>query len=644
MASTASPTPMGSSHAPPLTRRTSQRQASLRRPPSRTLKRHESNPAPNAGSQPQYGAMHDSSDDEMPVPMKLSALTKALLDDGGPAAAQQTRQATRQAASPPRTRRRSALSTSQAAPEEGRRSLRSGSSQPFQDANGRSSRGPSPAKSRENSPVRKRVVRLSTTPKSLSSLGQMKRRSTSTIASTSTSRPSLQRKPSTGGRPPSRDKSSTSDFDKAAPPAPPPADVNTPAQQPRVVRIASGSSAARGKSTTSSAVSSAKSVPVSGHSSQADHEALDEPGTAARNSAHMGSVSRAGNIGRLEDNLALQSSMRIKRVGKVPGSFLSGPARRGRRRQSEEDAEEGGDGELMGSSQDPDSQKADPTPGGEGLGSSFYASNKYADFASGSPVSSKDLHRRHASLADMRMSSSARLSPAVRHPEPEARPEKEHVEPEPLHEPAPEPRIPARIQPVMPSVHDQENEIPLSIRHVKPFSLPAKPVVETMGRRPLPSEVPAPRATVSPERKPLSSMSHNTPHRPAPPPPKMSVVDVATTSAGAVTTQVKQRRNVIKVNGKCYTRLDVVGRGGSAKVYRVTAENGKMWALKRVSLEHADENTVRGFKSEIDLLTKLAKVERVISLLDYEMNDEKKVLTLVSLRHPHAYEICEASD
>jgi len=110
----------------------------------------------------------------------------------------------------------------------------------------------------------------------------------------------------------------------------------------------------------------------------------------------------------------------------------------------------------------------------------------------------------------------------------------------------------------------------------------------------------------------------------------MSVVDVATSSAGAVTTQVKQRRNVIRVNGKCYTRLDVLGRGGSAKVYRVTAENGRMWALKRVSLEHADELTIKGFKSEIDLLTKLANVERVINLLDYEMNDEKKVLTLVS--------------
>lgn len=111
----------------------------------------------------------------------------------------------------------------------------------------------------------------------------------------------------------------------------------------------------------------------------------------------------------------------------------------------------------------------------------------------------------------------------------------------------------------------------------------------------------------------------------------MSVLDTATTTAGAATTtQVKQRRNVLKVNGKCYTRLDCLGRGGSAKVYRVTAENGKMLALKRVTLDNADEVTIRGCKGEIDLLNKLSGVDRVINLFDYEMNEEKRVLTLVS--------------
>lgn len=91
----------------------------------------------------------------------------------------------------------------------------------------------------------------------------------------------------------------------------------------------------------------------------------------------------------------------------------------------------------------------------------------------------------------------------------------------------------------------------------------------------------------------------------------------------------------MKVNGKYYTRIDSLGRGGSAKVYRVAADNGKMFALKRVSTENADPMTIRGFKGEIDLLKKLNNVDRVISLIDWEMNEEKQALSLVS--HPTSY-------
>jgi serine/threonine-protein kinase TTK/MPS1 len=111
----------------------------------------------------------------------------------------------------------------------------------------------------------------------------------------------------------------------------------------------------------------------------------------------------------------------------------------------------------------------------------------------------------------------------------------------------------------------------------------------------------------------------------------MSILEAATSTAGAATTQqAARKRNYMKVNGKYYTRLDSLGRGGSAKVYRVAADNGKMFALKRVSIENADEITVRGFKGEIDLLKKLNGCERVINLYDYEMNEEKQVLNLVS--------------
>ena len=611
MASPATSAPAEAAPSVPVTRRASQRQQALRRPPSRTLRKREPNPGQQQQQQQQqYSTMHDSSDDEIPVPMKLSALTKALLDDGAPGGAQGAQEAPNQnpAPSPPRTRRRSALSSSTSAQQEERRHLRSGSSQAYETRQSRAnSSALSPQKSRESSPIRKRVVRLSTTPKSLS---QMKRRSTSQ------SRPTLQRKSSTSSRAPSRDRSSSSEVNNNNSSSssnnhkPPPAtEINTPAQQHRVVRIASGSSAARRRSGASSAVSSARSAHVSASESQGEPDVLEEPGTAARH--------RSGN---LEDNPALQSSMRVKRVGKVPGSFLSGPARRGRRRQSEEDGEENGEGEHIPSSLERGSQPPEMNHGAaDGPGSSFVAGDRYADFASGSPVSSKDIHRRHAAMADVRMSS-ARHTPPSSHKRARQAPgpEEHYREPE-----------------ILPAA-DQENELPPILQQSKPYAFSVNPAPEKKSpRKPLPNIGSVGRATVSPARKPLAAITNNTPHRPAPPPPKMSVLDIATASAGASTTQQKQRRNIIRVNGKSYTRLDVIGRGGSAKVYRVTAENGKMWALKRVSLEHADEATVQGFKSEIDLLVKLAKVERVIGLLDFEMNDEKKLLTLVRTRLIH---------
>ncbi|KFA64165.1 hypothetical protein S40285_00855 [Stachybotrys chlorohalonatus IBT 40285] len=591
---TASPTPMPNG----LVRRASQRQA-LRRPPSRqALTRSESQPVTTmaknqTGQVQQYH--DDSSEDEIPVPMKLSAFTKALLNDGAP-------EPVDGAPSPPRTRRRtSALNTSTSSTTEGGRHLRSGS---VQAHGGRVSRPTSPARSREASPVRKRVVRLSNTPQSLNQIQPTKRRSSSLSRST-------QRRPHS--RSESRDHSSD---EKAAEPRP---DVNTPAQSIRVVRIPAGSSGNRsrlGSSGPSSGRSNADRSAIEKSGLDLNNDQPEAPETVARQAAPptIGSVSRYPSTAarnRQEENANLQSSMRVKRVGKIPGSFLSGPARRGRRRQSEEDAENG-DGELHIGSQDPESQPAD-----EAMVSSFYADG-IREFSSGSPVggtaAARAIHRRQLSNADLRQAST-KLSPKERYRDPEA-------------EEIPYPKG-LEARPAFIARHDQENEPPASFSGMKP-AVDGMP--EKMPKQPVVTEIPnVPRAHSSPERRPLAAMTNNTPHRPAPPPPpKMSIVDTATSAAGAAATgQAKQRRNVLRVNGKSYTRLDCLGRGGSAKVYRVAAENGKSFALKRVSLENADESTMRGFKGEIDLLTKLAGVDRVINLVDYELNDEKKLLTMV---------------
>ncbi|KAJ6257670.1 PAK-2p27 [Drechslerella dactyloides] len=149
---------------------------------------------------------------------------------------------------------------------------------------------------------------------------------------------------------------------------------------------------------------------------------------------------------------------------------------------------------------------------------------------------------------------------------------------------------------------------------------------------PLPEKKPAAKSQeqqpTSPRRA-LGALSINTPRRVAPPPPpKMAPIEpVSQKDAPAASTR-RKRQHVI-VNGKQYLRLDQIGRGGSAKVYKVMAESYKMLAMKKVTLEKQDETTIRGFKGEIDLLRRLQDVERVVRLYDYEINDERSTLTVL---------------
>jgi serine/threonine-protein kinase TTK/MPS1 len=315
--------------------------------------------------------------------------------------------------------------------------------------------------------------------------------------------------------------------------------------------------------------------------------------------------------------------MRMKRVvTKVPGSFLSGPARRGKRRQSEEDAEDQGDGEPLvppsqeRGSQQPQEQDAADNP------ASFVAAS-YRDFAAtGSPVSAKDSGR----AAIRKQIANANIGEANDW-------DFENVE-------VKVPVYKSFAPPVnLPSAHDKENEAPSSFKRSKPQSAVFVEPDMVKQARPLNMDIrpsqPPPHA--SPERKALAMKSHNTPHRPAPPPPpKMSVVETATKPAGAAATAPvgKKRAILLRVNDRTYTRIDCLGRGGSGKVYRVTAENGSMYALKRVSIENADETMVKGLKGEIDLLKRLTGVDRVIQLYDWELNEEKKMISLVSPRPP----------
>lgn len=107
-------------------------------------------------------------------------------------------------------------------------------------------------------------------------------------------------------------------------------------------------------------------------------------------------------------------------------------------------------------------------------------------------------------------------------------------------------------------------------------------------------------------------------HRPAPKPPVTKKVEIVEPIKSA---SLSNSRNIITVNDSQYEKIELLGRGGSSRVYKVKGAGNKVYALKRVSFDAFDDSSVDGFKGEIELLEKLKDQKRVIQLLDYEMGD-----------------------
>ena len=74
-----------------------------------------------------------------------------------------------------------------------------------------------------------------------------------------------------------------------------------------------------------------------------------------------------------------------------------------------------------------------------------------------------------------------------------------------------------------------------------------------------------------------------------------------------------------QVNKKAYARLDLIGKGGSSRVYRVLNNANELYAIKRVSLDKTDTDTMGGYMNEIALLKRLDGNSRIIRLIDSEV-------------------------
>ena len=560
--------------------------ATIRSQPSRpNLKRGAplaSSQIENALAQPAAWkfSIGDSSDDEIPVPpMKFSAGVKALLGDdasviGGSSPSQQRDESQdrkdvgREAGKP--LRRMSPMAAS------------------FRN------RTASPAGSRSGSP---RIVRL---PASAAVAPSTLRKSTTVVEGGGSSGGQGRR------------------------------DLITPA--PRV----------RGQATHSSAPKSGDGSidaeePRTAKTSSAGSEAQTELSKSREHSGIHEAIAEMGNlsINRMKGDETGAGSVRIKRVGKVTGRYLSGPARRGmKRRQSEEDQSPAHEDLLSSGGQQvqPTGQDGSPMPEAASASPKGMSSSENPPK---SPQYSRPPHVRFQSQASVITGTG---SPMPSYKEPIKPIIQDPAEHEPKQPPISDRQASSekRLQPIfkvpplppLPSRFDQENEPPPTFKRNKTNGsiLAEKQKFSIMSDEKMLVQTPA---TVSPVRPALAARSQNTPLRPAPPPPKMTMLETATAPAGAASASQKKKRNYISVNGKLFTRMDCIGRGGSSKVYRVMAENYKVFALKRVTLEDQDELAVRGYKGEIELLRKLENVDRVVRLFDWEINEDRHTLSVL---------------
>eukprot|EP00928_Gymnodinium_smaydae_P082083 TRINITY_DN654_c3_g1_i2.p1 TRINITY_DN654_c3_g1~~TRINITY_DN654_c3_g1_i2.p1 ORF type:complete len:1033 (+),score=229.67 TRINITY_DN654_c3_g1_i2:810-3908(+) len=101
-------------------------------------------------------------------------------------------------------------------------------------------------------------------------------------------------------------------------------------------------------------------------------------------------------------------------------------------------------------------------------------------------------------------------------------------------------------------------------------------------------------------------------------------------SVGYPATPGEQAGKVLLVNGVPYAKLGVIGRGGSSKVYHVRGPNGESLALKRVDAE--SQKQMEAFQNEVTLLRQLRHHERVIQVMDAEVDKEARRILIVMER------------
>ena len=92
---------------------------------------------------------------------------------------------------------------------------------------------------------------------------------------------------------------------------------------------------------------------------------------------------------------------------------------------------------------------------------------------------------------------------------------------------------------------------------------------------------------------------------------------------------IVREKNMIYVNGTPYSKLSVIGKGGSCKVYRTLSKDRNIVAIKKVKLAGMKKKAIEGYANEISLLRRLRENQAIIQMYDSQVDLERKAIYLV---------------
>lgn len=104
---------------------------------------------------------------------------------------------------------------------------------------------------------------------------------------------------------------------------------------------------------------------------------------------------------------------------------------------------------------------------------------------------------------------------------------------------------------------------------------------------------------------------------------------VSTPRAHAAPFPMPPPENTIAVHGKPYLILEMVGKGGSSKVYKVLSADYKIFALKRVKVPSSQRAALASYANEIDLLKSLQGRSTIVQLHDAEVRSSAGTIHLI---------------